>query len=223
MAGLEKMYMQAYSKEDYASSHKVGDKFTLQVNPESYKVSWLVDHDTTQAAGTGGTSLHFNKILPPDLSFDVLFDSSGVLTGGPGGGDVTAQLTAFKDSMLSYNGSVHQSNFVKVHWGTLTFKGKIISMDVAFKLFRPDGTPIRAVASLGMKGSTEDNLQQAMDDKQSPDITHRRVFMAGDRLPLLTGTIYGNGAYYIEVAGFNRLNSFRKIAQGTTLGFPPLQ
>jgi hypothetical protein len=233
---LEKMYIQAYSKGDYSPSSKIGDKFSVQVNPESYRVSYVVEHDDTQGIGTAAANLRFNKIRPPDLSLDVLFDNTGVIKDAStlaaafanplsSGTDtnVTRQIETFKHNILDYNGSVHQSNFLKLHWGTLTFKGKVSSMDIEFKLFATDGSPIRAIAHMGFRGSIQDDLRVALEDRQSPDITHRRVFSAFDRFTLMTGDIYGDGAYYIQVARFNHLNSFRKIARGTVLIFPPLQ
>lgn len=232
---IERMYIQAYSKSDYSASSKVGDKFSVQVNPESYKVSYKIEHNDTQAPGTSAVNLKYNKMLPPDLSFDILFDNTGVIKDpslvsiaivnpldSGSSQDVTQQLETFKHNVLNYQGNIHQSNFLKLHWGTLTFKGKIMSMDIEFKLFNGNGAPIRAVVKLGLKGSIEDNLRKALEDKQSPDITHQRIFTAYDRFTLLTDKIYGNGQYYIEVAQFNQLNSFRKIAQGTPLNFPPL-
>lgn len=233
---LEKMYIQAYSREDYAPASKVGDKFSVQVNPDSYKVSYLVEHDDTQGTGTAAANLRFNRILPPDLSFEILFDNTGVLKDASllsaavvnplssgSDNDVTRQLETFKDNILDYHGSIHQSNFLKLHWGTLTFKGRVSSMDIEFKLFNSHGAPVRAVVKLGLRGSIEDNLRMALEDRQSPDITHQRTFTAFDSFTLMTDKIYGDGKYYVEVARFNQLNSFRKIAAGTSLRFPPLQ
>lgn len=233
---LEKMYIQAYSRGDYSPSSKVGDKFSVQVNPDSYKVSYLVEHDDTQGTGTAAANLRFNRILPPDLNFDILFDNTGVLKDASmlsaaivnplssgSNNDVTQQLETFKHNILDYNGSVHQSNFLKLHWGTLTFKGRVSSMDIEFKLFDTRGAPIRAVVKLGLRGSIEDDLRKALEDRLSPDITHQRIFSAFDSFALMTHKIYGDGKYYIQVARFNQLNSFRKIAQGTPLNFPPLQ
>lgn len=232
---LEKMYILAYSRDDYSEASKVG-KFTAQVNPESYKISYRVEYCDAQAPGTSAVNLRFGKTPPQEFSFDFLFDSTGVIKdaslislaipnpfdSGSGNGDVTAQLESFKHTVLNYQGDIHRPYFLKLHWGTLSFKGVMTSMDIEFKLFDGSGVPIRAVAKTSFKGSIEDNLRKALEDRQSPDITHQRVFTAYDRFTLLTGSIYGSGQYYIDVAGFNGLNSFRKIPQGTRLNFPPL-
>jgi nucleoid-associated protein YgaU len=55
----------------------------------------------------------------------------------------------------------------------------------------------------------------------SPDITHERKVMANDKLPLMTKKIYNDKKYYIDVAAYNRLDSFRNIQPGIKILFPP--
>lgn len=230
---VEKMYIQAYL--DAAFTTKAGDKFSVQVNPESYKISYNVEFADAQAPGTSAVNLRFKKILPQSFSFDFLFDNTGVIRdasllsiaisnpfAGGSSNDVITQIETFKQTVLNYQGNIHRPNFLKLHWGTLTFKGVLTSMDINFKLFNPDGTPIRAVVKVTLRGSIEDDLRTALEDRQSPDITHERVFKAYDKFTLLTEKIYGDSKYYIAAAAFNGLNSFRKIPQGKRLYFPPL-
>lgn len=232
---IEKMYIQAYTKADYSASSKAGDKIKVQVNPESYKVSHRVEFSDAQAPGTSAANLRFNKIPPQDFSFDFLFDNTGVIKGtsllsiaienpfsSGNNTNVIDQIENFKHALLNYHGDIHRPYFLKLHWGTLTFKGVMTSMDIEFKLFNPDGTPIRAVAKVNFRGSIDDNLRVALEDRQSPDIMHERVFGADDKFTLMNNSIYNNEQYYIPVAKYNRLNSFRKIKQGTHLFFPPL-
>ncbi|HEU6454372.1 MAG TPA: peptidoglycan-binding protein, partial [Roseateles sp.] len=63
----------------------------------------------------------------------------------------------------------------------------------------------------------------AMAQDQSPDLTHKRVVKAGDRLPLLCNEIYGTPHLYLQVAAANGLDDFRNLAPGTQLFFPPLE
>jgi nucleoid-associated protein YgaU len=137
--------------------------------------------------------------------------------------NVIDQIETFKGLMLSYQSETHRPNFVALNWGTLLFKGQLTSMDVEYKLFKPDGTPIRAIVKCDFRGYIEDNLRVALENPLSPDITHERLFKANDRFPLMTDKIYENPNYYIDVAKANGLTSFRKIAAGTKLFFPPVE
>ena len=46
---------------------------------------------------------------------------------------------------------------------------------------------------------------------------------SSDRLPLLVKNIYNDQRYYIDVAGFNKMDGFRKINDGTEIKLPPAQ
>jgi hypothetical protein len=62
----------------------------------------------------------------------------------------------------------------------------------------------------------------AEENRESPDITHERIFKGTDRIDLLTEKIYERDIHYINVAGFNSLDSFRNIKTGSKIFFPPL-
>jgi len=229
---LDKMKLQAYADENF--SQKQGEAISVLINPESYNIQYRIEHNQSQGQGTSHPQLHFNKILAQDIHFDFVFDSTGVvvepslLMGGlinpfAETANVIDQIEAFKNLMLNYQSETHRPNFVSLNWGTLLFKGQLTSMDIEYKLFKPDGTPIRAIARVDFRGYIEDNLRVALENPLSPDITHERLFKAHDRFALMADKIYDNPNYYIDVAKANGLTSFRKIESGTKLFFPPVE
>ena len=229
---LDKMKLQAYSDEQF--SKKKGPPFSVLINPDSYTIHYRVEHSENQGQGTSHPQLHFNKIKAQDIHFDFVFDSSGVVVdpsvvmGGVTNPfadttNVIDRIETFKALMLNYQSEIHRPNFVALNWGTILFKGQLTSMDVEYKLFKPDGTPIRAIVKADFRGYVEENLRVALENPLSPDITHERRFNAHDRLPLMTDEIYDDPKNYIDVAKANALTSFRKIATGTKLFFPPVE
>jgi nucleoid-associated protein YgaU len=68
--------------------------------------------------------------------------------------------------------------------------------------------------------ATQRNNEAAL---ASPDITHERTFKAGDKFALLGYRIYNDSNYYLDVARANRMNSFRRIAIGNKIKFPPVK
>jgi nucleoid-associated protein YgaU len=96
-------------------------------------------------------------------------------------------------------------------------------MDITFKLFSPDGKPLRATANAKFTGFIEDNLRTAIENNSSPDLTHVRIVTEGDTLPLMTHRIYGDSKYYLEVAKANRISNFRKLRVGQQIFFPPIE
>jgi len=217
LSQLEKLYILSYSDPGY--SKVTGPAFYALINPETYSYKYKIEFCESQAPGTSGVALKFNKMPPQEFNFDFLFDGTGVINTDSV--PVADQLDNFRHQVLQYQGNIHRPYYLKIHWGTLLFKGVLTAMDIEFKLFRPDGSPLRAMAKCSFKGTIEENLRVAMENAMSPDITHERMVTASDRLPVMTQKIYNDKKYYINIAGFNQLDSFRNIDNGTRLFFPP--
>ena len=220
---LEKLTVTAYSDPEF--NNKIADgKFSTLMNPEKYTYHYKIETDETQASGTSTVSPKFNKKLPENLELDFVFDRSGVINGFKSTDDgIIDDIEKFKKVILDYNGDEHKPNYLIISWGTLLFKGSLTEMDVEFKLFKPDGTPIRAIAKAKFQGFVEDNLRAAKENNKSPDLTHYRTVKEGDTLPLMSYHIYGDSKYYLEVARVNNIINFRKLKTGQKLFFPPLQ
>ncbi len=231
---LIKLRIKAYKDERYSDEVSEGEFKTL-MNPENYTFRYKIEQNEDQASGTSATAPRFNKALPEDLELEFVFDRTGVVTdyGNSGtsdnktfkdeGSGVIDDVEKFKKVIFDYNGDEHKPNYLVISWGTLLFKGTLAEMDITFKLFKPDGTPLRAVAKAKFKGFIEDNLRVARENNNSPDLTHVRVVKEGDTLPLMTYRIYGNSKYYLEVAKVNRISNFRKLEVGQQIFFPPIE
>lgn len=220
---LEKLRLVAYSDPQF--NNKVGDgEFLSLINPEKYTFQYKIDQNEDQAAGTSAAPTRFNKKKPEELSLDFVFDKTGVVPdSGRSEDGVIDDLDRFKKVILDYNGQQHKPNYVMIAWGSLLFKGTLSEMSVEYKLFQPDGTPLRAVAKAKFKGFVEDELRAAKENNSSPDLTHYRVVRAGETLPLMSYHIYGDSKYYIEVARANGIVNFRDIIPGQEIYFPPLK
>jgi len=108
-------------------------------------------------------------------------------------------------------------------WGTLIFKGRATEVSINYKLFNANGEPIRAIVKVKFKGSIEEKLRIAKENKSSPDLTHERIIKAGDTLPLMCQRIYGEARRYVQVAEYNGLTNFRSLLPGQRLLFPPIE
>ncbi len=219
---LEKLRIVAYSDSGFNDEIDDGVFETL-INPEKYGFNYTVVQNNEQAAGTSANSARFNKNLPENLDLDFVFDRTGAIKNSEAKDTgVIEDIENFKKVTLNYNGEFHEPNYLKISWGTLLFKGKLTEMNVEFKLFNPDGTPIRAVAKAKFQEFVEDDLRVAKENNQSPDLTHLRTVKAGDTLPLMSFRIYGDSKYYLEVAKANNIHNFRSLITGQQLFFPPI-
>ena len=226
MAGkLEKMLILAFETSEDAENggqSEAKDKFEALINPETYGLDYKVKTADAQGQGTSSTQVKFEYTMPEELNFEFLFDNTGIIDGKPKPDGVFDDVNHFRKMLTGYQGSSHEPYHLKLVWGNLIFKCRAIELGIAYKLFNPDGKPIRAVAKVKFKSSIEEKKRAAKENKTSPDLTHIRKVKAGDTLPLMCQLIYGDPGYYLQVAKFNGLGNFRVLRPGTDLVFPPI-
>ena len=215
---LERLVIKAYEKPDFSGS-PVG-QFEAYVNPNEITLSYEMEYDAAQGAGTTGSRMNFKKLKPGDLSLTFFIDG----TGASGRKVVTQDEVEKFQTVTGYNGNIHRPNYLKLVWGTLQIKRCVLkSASIAYKLFKADGVPLRAVISATFTDTNDDQTRVALAQDQSPDLTHVRLIKAGDTLPGLCHEIYGDPLRYLQVAEANHLDDFRRLEPGTHVVFPPLE
>lgn len=215
---LEKLLIRAYEQPDYSGA-PVGE-FQAFVNPHEITLAYEMEYDSAQGSGTTGSRMEFKKLKPGDLSLTLFIDGTGA-NGRPA--DVQEEVARFQ-SVTGYNGSIHRPNYLKVVWGTLQVKRCVLkSASIAYKLFKPDGVPLRAVITANFTDQSDDQTRVALAQDESPDLVHARLVRAGETLPALCHEIYGDPGRYLEVARANELDHFRALTPGTRILFPPLE
>jgi hypothetical protein len=220
---LEKMKIVSFSAPEMAETDRV-DEFEAFINPEGYEQEYKIEYNQEQGDGTSPGALKFTRMPPQEMSFDFLFDRTGALPDSPPlPKGVVTDVNHLKKMTYDFNGDIHRPPFLKITWGELSFRCVLLSLKIQYKLFRPDGTPIRAVVTGTFKQFTDEQLRTLEENTSSPDLTHIRVVKAGDTLPLMAYCIYGDSKYYTDVARINRLTSFRQLTPGQELVFPPLE
>ena len=228
---LTKVKLLAY--QDKRFENKLGE-FELPINPEQFSQSFKVEYNREQAQGSQRNDPEFKFTKPEELKLDFTFDGTGVVpvnNGKPGEfhQDVADQVRVFLDLVYSMNSETHTPNFLRLLWGDFSFGEKngfdclLTDLQINYTLFDQTGKPLRAKLSTTFTSYVEQNRRVREEGKQSPDVTHQRKVKAGDTLPLMTHRIYGDPAYYLQIAKVNGLINFRKLATNTDLRFPPLE
>lgn len=216
---LKKLIIEAYTKEDYSGSPI--DTFTVLFNPENYSRKYAVKYKDRQGAGDTASPQVFESIEPETFDFTFTLDGTGAAIAKV---EVHKEVEHFLDVTGRNNGDIHRPPYVLVSWGTMLIKGVLKSADINFKLFAPDGTPLRAEIKASFAGAMEDQRRVAEANNNSPDLTHARIVKEGDHLPLMVAEIYNSPAqYYLQVAASNQLNNFRRLRTGQQLIFPPVK
>lgn len=248
---IDKMRIEVFETNEYEKD-PVKTIF-VQLNPEKYTMKHNVVFCEGQPMGATGNDLKFNKIEGEEVTFEFLFDSSGVIPPGKikdKKGDmsfldkagevfdalkpaivnpfdevksVEEDLEAFKKLLLGYNGKTHHTSYLLLLWGGYRLQCRLKNMEIEYYLFRNDGRPIRAKAKCTFKGTVSYKTMLEEQKKSSPDLTHEREFEMNDKLTLTSENIYENSNYYIDVAQSNALLSFRNIRLGKKIIFPPIK
>jgi hypothetical protein len=193
---------------------------SAMINPENYTLETKVEFNDGQAGGTSGSQPRFEKKPPGELAFEFLYDNTGIIDGNPRD-DISEDLAKLNDFLMGYDGDIHQTRFFKFVWGTSLMKGVCSSLNITYKLFNPDGKPIRAICKVTIREVAEEEQRVLEENNHSPDLTHFRIVKKGDTLPLMCFKIYGDSKYYLQVAQVNKLNNFRNLKVGNEIFFPP--
>jgi hypothetical protein len=215
---LEHLVIKAYEQPDYSGAEI--SQFEAYVNPTELTLGYEVEYDSAQGQGTTNSRQTFKRMKPGDLALTLFLDGTGA-NGRPL--DVQQKVEEFQ-SVTGYNGNIHRPNYLKVVWGTLPVKKCVLkSASIAYKLFKPDGVPLRAVITASFSDNSDDETRVAAAQDSSPDLTHVRLVKAGDDLPSLCTAIYGDPRLYLKVARANGIDHFRNLVPGTRVFFPPLE
>ncbi len=197
-----------------------GPPFIAQFNPEAFTINNEIELGPEEPAqGDDGEEAKFKSIKPRSFSFDFLLDGTGA--SGPKI-EVLAQLELFKLT-TGFSGKIHRPKFLLLNWGSFIATCVLESFSINYKLFRPNGTPLRAVLSASFREHKPAPLRELLKNLSSPDLTHLHEVIAGEHLALICYRIYKDPRYYFQVGEANGLNNLRSITIGQSLQLPPLR
>lgn len=204
-------------------THTIGVMETL-INPEGYNREYAIEYNEDKSTGESGSQQRFVGVTDETMEFRFVFDRTGIFPNSPPlPVGVTADIELFKQLTYKFIGDEHRTPFVTLIWGTLVFPCVLKSMNINYKLFHSNGTPIRAEIMATFSKFVDSELQKLIENRLSPDLTHLYEVKAGDTLPLIAHRIYGNAKYYLSIARINQLINFKVLKPGQQLMLPPLE
>jgi len=216
MGQLTKMKIIAYKDPDFSS--KVGE-YDVLVNPEKYKMKNELKYESSHTIGSSAETKKFKNAGPQTFEIILFFDGTGIISSEK----VDDQMSTVKQLVYTYNGDIHEPNYLRVYWGTQSlFQGRLTKWDVEFLMLDTDGSPLRSEVTMVLTSSISAKKKALEEKKNSADLTHLRTVLAGDNLPLMCYKIYGDSSYYLKVAAYNGITNFRDIQPGNVIAFPPV-
>jgi LysM repeat protein len=230
LSEIAKLTIIAYSDENF--QNKTGETFEVMYNPNTFSENFGTVYSPQRSIGGTADTQSFMGQPSNSVSFDFLFDGTGVSGVGSSAidlnpdvgkvGYVQEQIDAFMNIAQLYVGEEHRTNHLELSWGTFHFYGVMERATVTYKLFHSSGAPLRANVNATFTQTVSREEQAALARRRSPDLTHFRIVKAGETLPLIAKKVYGDSKYYLEIARVNNINNFRKLKAGQQLVLPPV-
>ena len=210
-------------------------QFTAWINPASYQYTYGIKAGSSSSSSGNLSKPRVEAYAPDSISFKLILDATGLVPPPlpnqaiPRDG-IASLINDFMMNIArpySPKNAVNKSELcqprVKISWAQLQFICMLSSLSIDYKLFKPDGTPIRAELSTSFTeyrndASTPGQTASAAVTEDSPKQVN---VVEGDSLPGLCDQVYGDASQYILVAQANGLTQFRQLPPGTVLMFPP--
>jgi hypothetical protein len=214
--------------ESWATIDRTGEAdkiFAAFINPDELTLNYTVLTERNPAPGATGNAGPFLGTSPFEVTLKFFLDGTNA-TGIKL--DVKEKIKEFYEA-TGYDGKGHRTRFLRIKWpGLIWYRANQFAFDcilksatINYKLFKPDGTPLRATINAVFTEKRKQSEIDAEQDDQSADLTHIRVVKEGDNLPAMVQKIYGDFKYYLQVAKVNNLTDFRNLQPGQKLMFPP--
>lgn len=179
----------------------------------------------TSAQGEADTGkAHFPYGEPATMTLDLFFDTYEE------GADVrehTREL--FFLTTVQEHGKLHRPPLCKIQWGAFNISDEfqctwvLQSLNQRFTLFLADGMPVRATLSCTFRQWRSDELEEKLLNRQSVDVSKRRVVSSRDTLSSIAAEEYEDPLLWRPIAEANHIHQPRKLVIGQVLAIPALR
>ena len=205
---------------------ETGYELSCLFNPTEYTIAKTNSWGRGKTKGKNMPELEFNGGEPQTMSLELFFDTF------EDGGDVRAytaqlfQLTMIVQDKPPKNKKTQQSRppLCLFTWGPYSgFKAAVSSLSVRYTLFRNDGTPVRATASVTLTQAEDEHLikGQVPDSFPAP-ANKRREVRPRETLSQIAHEEYGDATRWRDIARANNVTDPLSLRPGQVLTVPPL-
>ena len=200
-------------------------------NPTEYSISKSNEWTYEKVTGTSLPPATFSGGAPRQMDLSLLLDS----TLNAGKMTVQAATDALFKMMevpagSSGGGTTAVPPFITFQWGTvIPFKAVCTSLTVAYKLFRPNGDPIRADVKMTLKQAEAASTASSTGANRGTNPTTRakaghgvHTVKDGDTLPSIAYEAYGDATVWRAIADANGVENPLHLRRGRALSLPRL-
>ena len=211
----------ALSSVQTSVGDSLGNKVEFLFNPLTYTITKAGNWDRAVDEAAMYTAIPTwrgagPRVMTVEIFLDATYTASGNIQP-----DIDLLFKCCQPTPMSLLLQAPSPPFVLFGWGlTMSFLAFISNVSVDYKLFRPDGTPIRAACNLTLE---EIPTLLASQNPTSGGAARRvRTTVAGDTLQSISYREYGRPTMWRALADANGIEDPLRIAPGTSLLVPPL-
>jgi hypothetical protein len=205
---------------------ETGPPLDCWFNPTQYSIAKSNTYATEPVPGSSLPAAQFGGGNARELSVELFFDAGP--DGDVGGAtDRLFEMMEVDQSLATATPSQARPPTVTLSWGTFrSFTAVCQRLDVQFKLFRPDGTPTRATATLSLVQVEKDPRSgHGVAPAQNPTTRsdHRlrsHVVQDGDSLQSIAYGHYGDATRWRRIAEYNEIDDPVSLPRGRRLTIP---
>jgi LysM repeat protein len=188
----------------------------LRFNPTEYQVQKANNFAEIAIPGLESPPIQFIRGASEKLTAEVLVDTSDTLD------DVRVAYVDRLRGLMDLNRELHAPPIVRFVWDTEIFRGVLESMNATYVLFTPEGVPLRAKLSLGLKEYRPVEIQIKENPTSSPDFEKTYVVQRGDTLSGIAFAVYRDSSVWRDIARNNAIQDPRTLEPGWVLRLPSL-
>jgi nucleoid-associated protein YgaU len=200
---------------------KDADDIECMFNPTEYQLTQTAKVTWTNAPNKPGGTAEYGGTNPLKLSVTLFFDEYELAKG-----DITPKITRLLSWTLPMEPTRKKkkptSPLVGFVWGNSqleNFCGYLTSVDVKYKLFSRDGTPLRADVTIALEGATPD-FGGTNPTSHATDTTQTHTVVEGETLQAVAYVELGKPAFWRAIADMNGIDDPLRLAPGAVLLIP---
>ncbi len=209
-----------------------GPTLDVYFNPQDYTISKANQWTYEKVTGSALPPAQFAGGNPREMTLSLLLDAS-LLAQDQHVKEMTDEL--FKMMEVPEGRTAGSPTavppFVTFQWGSvLPFKAVCTSLTVAYKLFRPNGLPIRAEVKMTLKQAMTASTASSTGARRGTNPTTRaqaghgvHMVKDGDSLPSIAYETYGDASEWRAIAHANGIENPMHLRRGTPLSLPKLE
>jgi nucleoid-associated protein YgaU len=203
-----------------------GRRVTFQFNPTAIKFSKTAQYKRQEnQKAKKGPAVQFVSTGPTELSLQLVLDGVGQGAGRAVDGEVNQLAGWLAPTDSSARSSSPSPPLLQFTWGQLklgtagVFQGHLESLSVNYKLFTPQGVPIRAEVDLKLKDvpATPSGTNPTSGALRT---FRRRQLTRGETLHSVAYDEYGEASLWRDLARVNGIDDPLRIAPGLDLLIP---